>query len=319
MNWNGQRNSLDHFIRRLSDPANADQYQAEFDARRRAKVLSSMVTRPLILNLQFNMSDAASTAPYRALTAVLPYDVAILGFKTDTPGRSVIVRRTDGDRSLVYVGNELNTYLTLNEFAGVTADVGGGQPGVYYWPSPILLRAKERFSIEMYKPDATPDPEQANIALVGIRVLASDYATALISALERTRLDQLISLRAVPEVRYLKIPVEFDVAGVGGQARNLSLPSVEEPLLLRGIRTTLRQSTISLNIEGEPTWTPNPVPVWAIAGEDSDVVENYQWFARPIYLRPNASLQIPLITNSIDGALIDAQTGNTITVIAETV
>jgi len=74
-----------------------------------------------------------------------------------------------------------------------------------------------------------------------------------------------------------------------------------------------------LGIQGEPTWTAEPTPIWAVAAEDELVSENYHWFSKPVFLHSKNTIEISKITNSIDGSLIDAQTGNSITWICETV
>lgn len=320
MNWNGQRNFLDHLIAKRTDPANAANLQASFDNTRRKRVQSAVTTRPVFLPLQFSMTAAAQTSPYRSITNSLSYDVIITGVKADSQVRSIVLRRTESESPLAYVGDEVNLYLRADDLAGVASTVGGGQQGVFYLPSPIVLGAGQRLTVEMFKTDTTAAAEVANIVFVGVRVFPASYADDLIDAQERNRIERFIQLRETPQIRFFKQNVAFDVAGVGGVKRNLYSPQVDEPLLLRGIRTTLRFSTIELGIQGEPQWTPVATPIWSLAGEDDLGFDNYQWFSKPIYLHSRNTIEISKITNGgIDSTLFDPTTGNTITWICETV
>lgn len=319
MNWNGQRETLDHLIRLLSDPGKAATYQTEFDAKRRARVRSALTTRPHFQLLTFEMAAAGQTSPYRDTTQALSYPVVITGFKADTQTREVVIRRTEDEKPIVYVGEETNLFLRLDEIAGQSATLGGGQLGVFYLPQPIILPAGNRLTIEMFKTDTTADPEEANIVLVGLRVMNPAYGELLLDPAERQMVESLIRLREVPRTVFLKQVVDFDAAGAGGEARNLFAPQVEEPLLVRGLRTTLRQSMISLRIQGEPAWTLEPTPIWGIAAEDELIHDNYQWFSKPVFLHSRSQIEIERVINSIDGINIDPQTGNTVTWICETV
>ena len=319
MNWNGQRETLDHLIRRRLNPGRADSLQADFDAKRRSRIESALTTRPFFVPLSFEMNAGGQVSPYRDTTPQLAYDFIITGIKTDTQTRDIVIRRTEDDKPVVYVGDQLNLFLRLDEIAGLTATSGGGQLGTFYLPQPILLPRGARMTVEMYKTDTTAAAEVANIVLIGIRVFNQDYANLLMKDGERQRIDFLIKARECPRVVFLKQAVSFDSAVVGGEARNLVTPEVDEPLLVRGMRTTLRQSAIELRVEGEPLWTSSAVPIWGIAAEDELVHDNYQWFSKPVFLRARSSIVIDRITNGYDGTNIDDQTGNSITWICETV
>lgn len=318
MNWNGQRRYLDHVINKRQDPANAAKLQAEFDAWRRKRLTDAATTRPVFHQLQFSMTAAAQTSPYRETTESLGYDVLITGIKADVATRDIIIRRTESDLPICYVGDETNLNLRVDDIAGITATTGGGQQGAFYLPSPILVPAKTRLTIEMFKTDATAAVEIANIVLIGVRVFHRSFAEALLDPAERMLADQFIAMREVPRTVFLKQAIAFDTALAAGEARNLFTPKVEEPLLIRGVRTTLRQSLIEVGVTGEPTWTVTPTPIWGVAGEDEMGHDNYQWFSKPIYLHSGDTIEVRRIINSIDGSLIDAQTGNTLTWICET-
>lgn len=321
MNWNGQRETLDHLIRSRIEPGRQKELQTDYNARRRSRVVSSLNVRPFFITLRFEMAAAGQVSPYRAITPQLNFDYIITGAKSDvdTP-RNIVVRRTEDEKPLAYVGDNQNLYLTTDEIAGLTTTIGGGQLGTFYWPQPLVLYKGNRLSLELYKTDATASPVVANVVLIGIRVFPNEYGDLLLDPQERQRLDWIMQARETPRTVFLKQSVSFDTAGIGGEARNLTTPQVAEPLLIRGIRTTLRNSLIEgIRIEGEPNWMPGLTPIWGLAAENDLLHDNYQWFSRPIYLRTNQAIEIQRIRNSIDGVIADAQTGNTITWICETV
>lgn len=319
MNWNGQREYLNHMIAIRANPEKAASLQAEMNAKRRAKVLSAMNVRPVFMPLSFEMAAAGQISAYRDTTESLAYDVLITGIKADTQTRDIIIRRNEDEKPIAYVGDEQNLFLRLDEIAGQSATLGGGQVGTFYLPSPILLKARTRLTVEMFKTDTTGTPEEANIVLIGVRVFPSEYGQMILNPSTREEIEQYLAMREVPATVYLKQLVEFDSAIAGGIARNLFSPTVPEPLLIRGVRTTLRQSLIELRLEGEPNWTVKPTPIWGVCGEDELIHDNYQWFSKPIFLPKSSAIEIERITNSIDGSLIDAQATGTITWICETV
>lgn len=320
MNWNGQRETLDHLIRNRVNPAKARANQDEFNAKRRSRIDSALHTRPFFVPLTFNMNAAGQVAPYRDVTPQLNFDFIVTGMITDVRTRDIIIRRTEDEKPLVYVGESTNLYLRSDDLAGLTATNGSGQVGIFYLPKPLMLYRGGRLQLEMYKTDTTADPEEANIVLVGVRVYRKEVGEMAIDDLERERIDFLMKAREAPRIVVIKQPVTFSSAIAGGIAENLLTPEVPEPLLVLGLRTTLRQSLIQgLRLEGEPNWMPEATPIWAVAGEDELGHENYAWFSRPIFLRSKQGIFIERITNSIDGTKIDDQTGNTLTWICETV
>src|SRR5690242_3220355 len=115
MNWNGQRESLDHLIRRRLNPGTADKLQADYNAKRRSRIESALATRPYFVPLSFSLNAAGQVSPYRSMTPQLPFDLIVTGIKTDTGNRDVVVRRTEDEKPIVYVGESLNLFLRLDE------------------------------------------------------------------------------------------------------------------------------------------------------------------------------------------------------------
>jgi hypothetical protein len=315
MNWNGQRPWVDHWAERRINPATAAAKQDELNNRRRKRYADALYVRPIFLPLQWSMTAAAQTSPYRDSTPSLGYDVLVTGGKSDAQTRDIIIRSAESETSITRIGDESSLYLRADEMFGQAAANAAGQLGTFYFPAPIPINRGQRITGEMFKTDATDDPEVRNAVFTGIRI----FEHANISPDDQALINRYIAMREVPRPVFLKVKVDFDSAGAGGEARNLFTPQVEEPLLIRGIRTSLRQSTIELGISGEPTWTVEPTPIWAVAAEDELIHDNYQWFSRPVPLAPNGTVEIRKVVNSIDGSLTDTQTGNYITFLCETV
>lgn len=319
MNWNGQRRFLDAAIKRRLDPASAAAIQSEINAHRRNRINDALAVRPVYLPLRFDMEAAGRTSPYRDVTPSLDYDVIITGIQSDAQTREIIVKKTEADTSLLRTGDNLNLNLRVDDISGLSVAVGGGQLGPFYFPTPLILPRRTRLSVEMFKTDTTADPETAFVVLIGCRVYSASYANNALGGGEIDRINRFIAAREIPEIRLLKQVINFDVAGVGGEVRNLYTPRVEEPLLLRGMRTTLEQSAIEFGVTGEPFFTVEPTPIWSVAAEDSTGHENYHWFSKPIFLRSGQTIETRRVVNGLDGVNFDVQNGNTITWIAETV
>src|SRR5688572_23155366 len=101
MNWNGQRQTLDHLISLLQFPEKGQSLQTDFNAKRRARVQAALTTRPLFIPLQYEMTAAAQVSPYRQTTPPLSYPLVITGIKADTQTRAIVVRRTEDEKPLV--------------------------------------------------------------------------------------------------------------------------------------------------------------------------------------------------------------------------
>src|SRR5690606_14991296 len=132
---------LEHLIAKRIDQNRATSLQNDFNVARLKRVQSALHTRPVFLPLAFEMNAAGQISPYRDTTPSLAYDVIITGIKADNGTRDIVIRRTEDDKPMVYVGDELNLFLRTDEIAGQGTTTGGGQTGVFYLPKPIILPA----------------------------------------------------------------------------------------------------------------------------------------------------------------------------------
>jgi hypothetical protein len=314
MNNSGNHRNLEHAINILRNPAKARESQTELNKKRLARVEKSIGIRPVYIPFEFVLGAASQVSPYQDITPSLPYDVVISGLMSDNSARQLVIRESFRDLPFVLAGENRNLYLNLGDLAGGTSAAAKGQKGIFYLPSPIVLEAGNRLNLDVYKTETTPDPETINFVLVGYRV-SKNYQ---LDDAERKLVLDSIAKRSLPRTIWLKQQIDFDSAIVGGKARNVYTPQCDEPLLIRGCRSSLRQSLIDLGIEGEAVWTTNDCPIWAIVGDDEDESDSYMWFQRPIFLPSRETLEMSL-TNSIDGVNIDPQLANQITWICETV
>jgi hypothetical protein len=190
MNWNGQRETLDFLIRSRIEPERKQELQNEFNSRRRSRVVSALTVRPFLVNLRFDMTAAGQISPYRAITPQLNFDWIITGLKSDadTP-RNIVIRRTEDEKPIAYVGDNQNLYLTTDEISGLTTAIGGGQLGTFYMPNPLTLYKNNRLAVEVYKTDTTTSPVVLNLVLVGLRVFRNEYGEVLLDSQERHRLE----------------------------------------------------------------------------------------------------------------------------------
>lgn len=308
MNWNGQRTTLNHLIRKLSDPSNAEKYTKDFADERWKRVQDSLATRPVYIPLSYTLLSAGQAPPFKATTPQLGYDVIIIGIKTDIwPARDIELKFTDSDTGLVRTGDDATIFLRSDDIAGCSVDAGGGQLGTFYLPEPIELKARQRLTVGVYKTDNNPAVDlNANIVLIGVRVY--NQAQQALDSPEIDRINQVIATRSQPVTRILKIGFVYSGSAGGETDVNNLSPRVDEPLIIHGIRSTFRRSKINIGISGEALWTviPDTTPIWGVAGEDELDNENYQWFPKGVYLRSGGTIEIPKLIQSIDGSTVEA-------------
>ncbi len=325
MNKNGSGPTTDFLDKYLSEPDASVQaaLRDTFNAWRRKRVYDSLLTRPVVLPLNFTLPLAGQVSPIRDTTPSLGYDVVITGARTNCwpgNGRDINFMLTDGTGNFVRNNNISDLFLRTDDLAGCTVDAGGGQIGVFPWPQPYLLKKDYRLVMEMFKTDVTAADEIVTVALIGHKVIPQAFVNVTITPDEREKIDRALALRLTPETKTMKIQLDFPLAAVGSQVANIDSPRVEEPILLRGMRTSMRNSTVEIAIEGEATWMSEQVPIWSLAAENDLGTDNYIWFHKPLYLPSDKVVSIRrAINGNIDQSNIDPAAGNEITIIYDTV
>lgn len=302
MSQNFNHRNLEHAISLRRNPANATATQAAFNQKRLARIEKAIPTRPVYIPLKFNLDAVGQISPYQNETPLLPYDVIITGIISSNTSRRVALRESIKDLPFVIVGEKRNLHLSLADIAGRTSLADKGQKGIFNLPSPITVKDNSRLYIDVYKTDDTPEAESVNIVLVGTRVIKNsemddDVRKSVVAA---------IANRSIPKTIFLKHEIDYGSGLAGKKAKNIYTPRLEEPILIRGCRSSMKQSLINIGIEGEPDWTTGDMPIWGISAEDDNQQDSYLYFSRPVFMAAERVLGMTL-ENSIDGVNIDEQ------------
>jgi hypothetical protein len=322
MDFNGQHRVFSFLETLLSDPAAAPAERLKLAEARRNRARNAALIQPVYLPLNFSMTAAASNLPYRATTNQLNYDVIIVGAKTNCwPGfgRQINFSLSDGQDNFVRTGNDPTLFLTTDDIAGSSVDASGNPNGYFYWTQPFLLQQGQTMLMEMMKTDATGAAELANVTLLAYRVFPKEQAAITIGPQDANRIDELIQIRPAPVSKVMKVAITYPAASVGSLAQNIYTPRLDDPVIIRGIRTNMSQSTIAIGLEGGSNWMPAQTPIWAVAAENQSQVENYIWGERGLYLPANTSMVINMINGNIDQLNFDPATGNWISFIFDTI
>lgn len=301
MDFNGNREYLDHLINAYREPQTFPKRRAELNARRRVRVEKSLASRPCYIPLTFTLPAAGQFAPVLRKTPELTYDTIIIGAVADNASREVLFRRAENEHPHVFVGEKTNLYLSLAELSGQAVQSDGGTKTIFYFTTPFQLPAGRQFSVSMFKTDTTADPETVNLTLIALRPFRAGFGNDILTATQSELVNRFITLRQTPEMRFLKQQITFNANGV---AENVEFPRPTEPLLIRGVRTNLAYSTIEAGVEGEPKWTTGPTPIWALAAQENAPLANYNWFERNVFLPADGQLATSF-KNTVDGVLTD--------------
>lgn len=312
MNFNSNSKHLEMGVSRLLNKV-SDEKQKDYDNARLKAVEKAAQTSPVFIPLSFNLLAAGQVSPFEAITPALSYDVLIVGFICDNTSREIVFRETTKDILYNYVGDNKNLKLTVSDVSGGNNLASKGQKTPFYLPIPFLIRKQDRISLDVYKQDITANDETLDIVLIGYRAARNPS----LSQEDSANVKEFIRTRKEPKTVFLKQSVNFDTAAVGGKAE-FSMPQVSEPLLIRGFRSTLQASEIKIKIEGQQDWTVSAIPIFGLCAGDENENDNYFWLQRPVFLPSNQVIDVDL-TNSYNGSTLDAQNGNTITAIAQTV
>lgn len=303
--FNGNKSYVD-FDYSLRSTNDAQALITQMRKKRLARVEKAMRHRPVVLPLRYALPVPAQVNPITAQTPKLDFDVEIVGAISDLPDVALNMRPVTSEKSFALVGTSPVQYARAHDFAGwspTSAPVGAFK-GVYYWPVSYSLLDPDRLIVDVIKNTATAAATNNYFCLVGHKIYDRTAQEAQLSAADRKRLIDLIASRRKPEPRWLTMPVQFAGGGAaaGDVATGMLTPSQDEPLLIRGVRTSLTRSTISIAREGEAPWMTRPAPVWSIAASQTNSKEQYTYFETPIYLPAKKSLAADFVNTLADGS-----------------
>lgn len=308
------KHSID--IRRFPNAAKNAEAQKGVNAARFARVEKAMYRLPVYLPLSWNLPAAGSFSPIPASTPnKINYDVIIVGAISDSPLREVRFKGSDNEINPSVLGKSENLRLTLGDIAGTNEqNLGSGYLGISYFTSPYLLPKGSQITLEMFKGDVTPNDEVANLVFIGYRIFSERNAYTGSFDDEIAEIKAWIERREVPRQTFLKQEVIFDA---GGFANDITTPNGQEPLIVRGVRSTLTASLVTdIKIRLGMDWAIGDVPSWAIFCEPNSN-DNYLMFKEPLYLPARAEIQLSL-RNQLPGSAFPDANGS-ITWLCETV
>lgn len=298
-----------------NNPKNLE-LQKGVDSARFVRCEKAMYRLPVYLPLRWDLPALAPLAPITTSTPnKLDFDVLIVGAISDSPKREVRFQSSDLEINPTYLGKSANVRLTLGEIAGTNKpNSGDAKVGINYFTSPFILYSGQQITLDMFKPEDTPNAEVANLVFVGYRVFSerASYGDYLVE--ETARIKQFIGTREVPRQQWLKQEIVFDANGF---AKNFTTPDITEPLIVRGVRSTLSASLINeIKFRLGFSWVTAETPSWAIFCEPN-ANDNYLMFRDALYLPAKSEIEISL-TNTITGSTTVDPNGS-ITWLCETV
>jgi hypothetical protein len=291
-----------------------DERQKTVNAGRLVRVEKSFYKLPIYLPMQWTLPAVPPVAPIVETTDNrLDFDVLIVGAIADAPSREFRFKNSPSEINPSFISRELNINLSLADIAGTIEPFIEGQRGIFYYTSPFILYKGQQLTLEMFKKDATANDVLVNLVWVGYRIFSEKATWLGYESTEATDAKKFIALREVPRQIWLKQEVQFDANGF---ANDIRTPDIDEPLLIRGVRSTLNASMIkSLKIQNGLEMVVGEVPSWAVFCEPNPH-QNFHYFRESIFLPRKTALQITL-KNTIDGLTYDPS--GTITWLCETV
>lgn len=296
MDFNNNHRWVDHLINARRFPEKAAAAQADLNRYRRARIETAAATRPIYLSLFYDLPGEELISPISQTTPDLRYDCVITGvIASTTQNRRIIFKKAESELPFVILEQQAtNLRLTLEDLAG-NSDATN-QQRIFYFPTPLDLRAGERLSIEIFD---TNEAEELQIVFVGYRVLPPGSNT--VNPEQQALITRYLQFRRTPEIRLLTQRIIFDADQPNAKTGLIFSPQAAEPLLIRGCRSSLNVSTIRLRIEGEPEWSPAAFPIFALATQTGVGQQNYEYFERPIFLPAKTAIEMEL-TNSVDSS-----------------
>lgn len=289
--------------------------QEKVNAGRLARVEKAMYRMPVYIPLKWVLPAIAPISPITATTNnKINFDVLIVGAISDCPNRQIRFKSSNNEINPSYLGKDVATNLVVGDIAGTTMQYSNdAQIGIFEYTSPFILYPNNQLTIEMYK-DTTDNEEISNLVFVGYRIFSEKFTFTNFQEDEIKEIKGFISQREIPRQKWLKHEIKFDAEGF---ASDVLTPDIDEPLIIRGIRTDLKHSVIQrIKFQNHLDWLTEDTPIWAIASETRGN-GNYHYFKQPLYLPRKSAIQIDL-KNTIDGtSYIDGD--GSITWLCETV
>lgn len=289
------QDAFDHLIDSLNNPQLSISNQEKFNQDRLQKVTDAMKVRPCYIPIQISLPPQVQTLPTTVQSNPLSYDSIVVGAISDGESKRINFKR-DGESStpFVSVGKEIGSQISLDAIAGKSLESGGTNDIQRYLP--FLLRANQGLSVDLFKPVATNGIDVVSICFLAYRVFKAAAVNEEFTAELKEKVLAEIDARVTPEPRFSVCPVVF---GNDGTAQ-AETPSVREPRIVRGFRTTVKNAMVNLGFDTDSKFARDFFPIWALAAESGNNTKNYRMLERPIFLKPYQQLYFSL-KNTING------------------
>jgi hypothetical protein len=302
-------------LRRFPNLPINEQKQTGVNSARFARVEKAMYRLPVYLPIRWDLPAVAPLAPITASTPnKLNYDVLIVGAISDSPNREVVFKSSDLEINPSYLGKSSRIRLTLGDIAGTTkSNQGATNVAINFFTSPFILYQGQQITLDMFK-ETTANTEVANLVFVGLRIFSDRASFDGYLDEELAFVKKSIEAREVPRQVFLKQEVVFDASGL---ANDVFTPDIDEPLIIRGVRSSLVASEIrEIKLRSGISWITSPCPSWAVFCEPNSW-DQYLMLKEPVFLPRRSEIQVSL-ANTIAGTGIIDPNGS-ITWLCETV
>lgn len=291
-----RKEAFDHLVTVMQSPELSKVTQDEYNKKRFERVERALRTRPAFLPVSITLPTTAQSLPSNNQTREVEYDVIITGAITDGENKRINVSKNlETTRPIVKTGVEGNAKISLDAIAGKSKEASGitGIQAI----NPFVLKEDDSLVLEIFQDVETDEEETVNTVFTGSRVYDKNHSDAQLSKKARAAVTESINRNLTPQQRYAVVPIKFE----DGKAI-AETPKSEEPLLIVGFRTTVKNALINLGFSNDTKFSRDFFPIWALANEEGNYTKNYNELMSEIFLEPQQQLFFSLI-DTIDGKI----------------
>lgn len=297
-----------HLLYQMQYPGNAEAAQKKFNEWRYNRVVQALQKRPFYLPVQIELPAAASNSPVAESTTPVNFPMIITGAITDGEDRNIRYYINRNRQSLIGFGRQSDLRLSLAAVAGETV-AAGGFSGVQKMASPIGLTELDYLTLEMYQETSPGATELITTCFTGIRPFLPHFSESYLSPESAALVKRWIDFRPVPITTYDVVKVDFDASGF---AEVSETPQDDQPYMILGFRVNtpgMSFCTISFGYDDFRGFSPDPIPIWAVAAEYNNPLTPWQMLpSGPLYMDPFRTLKMRFF-NTINGTVF-ATDGN---------
>lgn len=166
----------------------------------------------------------------------------------------------------------------------------------YFWRVPQRLHGGDTVSLDVFNPTGATQnnsPVGRHFCVLGRRFLPFIESKRRPDIVQDANLLKAIRRTPEPYEVQIRMPVKWS----GLRAEGMESESFGEPVIIFGAHTNLNYSTLSVQDPRGFVWTPDPVPVWALAS--SRYSQRFHYLPLPLfYLPANHKLRANFFTGT---------------------